>query len=63
MMDEASTMRPTEEIRNSPEYRDMRIRLGLDKAPEPERTYSIKAKLDNDKLLWIRGLIMRMFRR
>ena len=63
MMDEAFSMRPTEEIRNSAEYKDMRIKMGLDKAPKPERTYSIKATLDNDKLLWIRGLIMRMFRR
>lgn len=50
-----------DDIKNSPEYKNMRIKLGLEKEPKPSRMYSFKIKLSD--LLWMRSLLMRLFRR
>lgn len=59
-MDEASSMK-ADDIKNSPEYRNMRIKLGLDKEPKPSRLYSLRIKLSD--IIWMRALVMRLFRR
>lgn len=49
-----------DDIRKSPEYHAMRLKLGLEREPKPSRLYSVKVKLSD--LIWIRALIMRLFK-